>query len=103
MITSAALARPGPMAAAISAPVAPLGRVSVLPSGKVTAIMAGAADMQGLQIGWDYGRPWPAGPSPSRRQFTPFSGGFSVERAAEGDDDAFCEGVKVFGGFTHAD
>src|SRR6201999_544701 len=42
---SAALARPGPMAAAISWPVTPRGNVMVLPSGKVMVTLAwGAAD-----------------------------------------------------------
>src|SRR5258706_9559261 len=41
---SAALARPGPIAAAISPPVTPLAKVMALPSGKVTVTSSGAAD-----------------------------------------------------------
>ena len=44
MMISAALARPGPMAAAISAPVTPRAKVMALPSGKVMVTCSGAAD-----------------------------------------------------------
>jgi hypothetical protein len=46
MMMRAALARPGPMAAAISAPVTPRVNVMALPSGRVMVTCSGLADTE---------------------------------------------------------